>query len=96
MVDETGEDHDVEVKIDNSSVRTVSLISKRRTSSAVYNYYGVKSDSSGNPFVANWKRECVSYVKRQSQPRILILPICFSTLRVATQKHMQKSIKQLM
>ena len=49
MADETDEDREVEV--DDGSVGTVGLISKPKTSSAVWNYFGVKSDSSGNPLV---------------------------------------------
>ena len=37
--------------------------------------------------LTNWKSQCVSYAKRNSQPRVLTLPIYLSILRLATQKH---------
>ena len=56
MVDETDEDRDIEDKIDDSSVGIASLISKPRMSSAVCNYFGVKSDSSGSLFVGKLEK----------------------------------------
>ena len=48
MVDETDEDGEVEVQIDDSSVGTVGLISKTKMSSTAWNYFGIKNNSSGN------------------------------------------------
>ena len=42
---------DREVEVDDGSVGTVGLITKPKTSSAVWNFFGVKSNSSGNPSV---------------------------------------------
>ena len=44
--------HEVEgVNSSVESLGTVGLVSKPKTSSAVWNYYGIKTDSSGNPLV---------------------------------------------
>ena len=58
MVDETDEDREVEVEVDDSSVGTVGcwLILKPKMSSAVWNYFGVKSDISGNPLVSKLEK----------------------------------------
>ena len=80
-------------EIDDDSI---GLVTKPKTSSAVWNYFGIKSDSLGNPLVAELEKSVCKLCESRSQPRVLTLQICLNTLRVTTQKHFQKCVKQLL
>ena len=56
MADEADEDCEVEVEVNDSNVGILGFISKPKTSSAVWNCFGIKSDSSGNPLVGKLKK----------------------------------------
>ena len=55
MADEHKDEPD-EVEGVNSNVGSLGLVSKPKTSSAVWNYFGIKSDSLGSPLVGELEK----------------------------------------
>ena len=80
-------------EIDDGSI---GLVSKPKTSSAVWNYFGIKSDNLGNPLVAELEKPVCKLCEKLIPAKGSTLQICLNTLRVTTQKHFQKRVKQLL
>ena len=64
MANETDEDCEVEVQVDDSSVGTAGLISKPKMSSAAWNYFGIKNNSSGNPLLGELQKPICKLCKK--------------------------------
>ena len=97
MADEH-EDEPAEVEGINRGVGglgTVGLISKPKTSSTVWNYFGIKNDSLGNPLVGELEKPVCKLCKKSVLAKGSNTSNLLSISRAATQKHIRKRVQQL-